>query len=51
MSQMREYLSDADDVIEEVLERLVHTAENASVAMVHNASEMVHRYACRRFTL
>ncbi len=43
MSQMRGYLSEADDLLEEVLERLVHKAENASVAVVHNASEMVHR--------
>ncbi len=43
MVQMREYLSDADDMFEEVLERLVHGAENASAAMVHNASEMIHR--------
>ncbi len=43
MCQMREYLSDADEILEEVLERLVSKAENASAAVVHNASEMVHR--------
>jgi len=43
MDQVRGYIKDADELLEEVIERLVSNAGNAARSGVHQASEMVNR--------